>query len=340
MSTNNQIWVEYKTDDNRLYYYNKFTKQTQWQIPPDLHASTSTSTSASAAAHPSMVVPAPPVSAVHIPPIPSRTELHLLPSRKQDPMVASSPVAVPALTPVVNQQLTPSFSKITPTPVPILAPKFEPLSKPHASPTPAVEDVWEEYQNDDGIPYYYNKITQTSSWEMPPGFKSKINSSIEGETRSDGNASHDTWLGKDKDKENGGPYIHGSESQDSVFTKQSDDAAQLPILRRLSSVPRGSARSKLVLAMEVIADKLPACPPCWNKICPKSNTKEKCRVCRRWPRCQRFWSNRYVRIVTGIVVLFLLIFMFYVIWAVLNNRLNTLCCLICPGLFRSHKVQR
>jgi len=44
-------------------------------------------------------------------------------------------------------------------------------------------------------------------------------------------------------------------------------------------------------------------------------SEKRCRCCQRWPRCQAFWSNTYVRIATALIIIGLLIWIIYIIWA-------------------------
>eukprot|EP01103_Thecamoeba_quadrilineata_P011773 TRINITY_DN2882_c0_g1_i1.p1 TRINITY_DN2882_c0_g1~~TRINITY_DN2882_c0_g1_i1.p1 ORF type:complete len:805 (-),score=233.01 TRINITY_DN2882_c0_g1_i1:29-2443(-) len=103
-----------------------------------------------------------------LPPLTGYPVRQQLPATFQNAYSTSMPL--PLFTGHMHRQHQP-FPVTSPFPLPIPVQPLPLFSNPNSSYNPNL--IWTEHTTPEGITYYFNKTSQQSVWEKPPGFKSK-----------------------------------------------------------------------------------------------------------------------------------------------------------------------
>ncbi|TRY91116.1 hypothetical protein DNTS_020408 [Danionella cerebrum] len=211
LSPNEEIWVENRSPEGKVYYYHARTRQSSWTRPEgvkviqqeNLGSIMMSQAISSPASLSSITLPKTPLLPTPVtaqetitsvpmvmpskpPMIPSSASAVNLPissGSSNAPVIAMVPTSSSAF-PAFPALMMPLFRMPLPAmPVPVngvqqvVAPGVLPInqSAPAVSITSASD--WTEFRTSEGKSYYYNSITQETTWEKPEGLKEAENES-------------------------------------------------------------------------------------------------------------------------------------------------------------------
>jgi Bacterial lectin/WW domain len=316
-------WTMYHTDDGTPYWYNSTTEESVWVDPTAAAAisSSSDSSSDSDSDNDSDANNCYSHNDAARPGEPSHSNTMLIPQHKHlsvpnggDDYYVNTAHRISAdwkqydVGPAEceEKRLSDAHQVSPPLPMRPAAAKQSPVviadsEKPLSASSPSHSPEWVKYYDDSGIPYFYNAVTSESRWEPPPGFIDNGDYRDEAylleTTAMDTTGTGDLYFGSIDDDDQ-----HTSTKHMPLQTSSSMEGVELaPIgVSSPSSSPPSSSPA--------LTDKSES---------PQHNASEKCRCCRRHPRCQRFWSDTRVRWITLVLSLGLLAYLIYLIWAII-----------------------
>ncbi|XP_076877851.1 transcription elongation regulator 1a isoform X5 [Brachyhypopomus gauderio] len=176
LTTAEEIWVENKSPDGKVYYYNARTRESAWAKPEGvkiIQQAELTPLVMSQAVAPGPGVPSalpspapglPPSSAGTAPPHGSHTT-----QASPTPMSSSSTPSTTVVSPLLPTPGTGMLPGIAPPLLPMMPPQ---MTVAGASSPLALSD-WTEFKTAEGKSYYYNKRTLETTWDKPEELREK-----------------------------------------------------------------------------------------------------------------------------------------------------------------------
>ncbi|XP_061858180.1 transcription elongation regulator 1 isoform X4 [Colius striatus] len=164
-----EIWVENKTPDGKVYFYNARTRESAWTKPDGVKVIQQSELTPMLAAQAQAQAQAQAVGA--------STPTTSSPASAASPSTSSSTQSSTTSTTTTATSGSQTMSSVLPGMAPPIVPMIHPQVAIAASPATlagatAVSE-WTEYKTADGKTYYYNNRTLESTWEKPQELKEK-----------------------------------------------------------------------------------------------------------------------------------------------------------------------
>ncbi|KAM6379841.1 transcription elongation regulator 1 isoform 7-T7 [Pluvialis apricaria] len=164
-----EIWVENKTPDGKVYFYNARTRESAWTKPDGVKVIQQSELTPMLAAQAQAQAQAQAVGA--------STPTTSSPASAASPSTSSSTQSSTTSTTTTATSVSQTISSVLPGMAPPIVPMIHPQVAIAASPATlagatAVSE-WTEYKTADGKTYYYNNRTLESTWEKPQELKEK-----------------------------------------------------------------------------------------------------------------------------------------------------------------------
>ncbi|XP_075297580.1 transcription elongation regulator 1 isoform X5 [Opisthocomus hoazin] len=162
-----EIWVENKTPDGKVYFYNARTRESAWTKPDGVKVIQQSELTPMLAAQAQAQAQA----------VGASTPTTSSPASAASPSTSSSTQSSTTSTTTTASSVSQTISSVLPGMAPPIVPMIHPQVAIAASPATlagatAVSE-WTEYKTADGKTYYYNNRTLESTWEKPQELKEK-----------------------------------------------------------------------------------------------------------------------------------------------------------------------
>ncbi|XP_059716534.1 transcription elongation regulator 1 isoform X5 [Haemorhous mexicanus] len=157
-----EIWVENKTPDGKVYFYNARTRESAWSKPDGVKVIQQSELT--------------PMLAAQAQAVGASTPTTSSPASAASPSTSSSTQSSSTSTTTTATSVSQTNSRVLPGMAPPIVPMIHPQVAIAASPATlagAAVSEWTEYKTADGKTYYYNNRTLESTWEKPQELKEK-----------------------------------------------------------------------------------------------------------------------------------------------------------------------
>lgn len=172
IDVNGEVWLEQKTPDNRVCYVSRLSGMIRWERPQIMPQLASPQLPSPQTAPQTVSQMAPQTAGISTP-------VSSIANQPTEPPghVPLSPVFPAGIPPVIHQPATTGLAGFTAArpPFPVQIP-FQAARLPGGVPPPPMTalsfplpftPVWSEYAATNGRKYYFNRVTQQSTWEKP-----------------------------------------------------------------------------------------------------------------------------------------------------------------------------